>query len=59
MISFTTFKLFITIVYVWFAIGVAVISVFAVRELYSWFKSSEDHSSNKNIQKGRTTNYEM
>lgn len=59
MISFTTFKLLITIVYVWFAIGVAVISVFAVSELCSWFRSSEDHSSNKNIQKGHNTNYEM
>lgn len=27
MISFTAFKLFILIVYVWFAVGIAVISV--------------------------------
>ena len=37
MISFTAFKLFILIVYVWFAVGIAVISVFAIRELFSWF----------------------
>ena len=29
------FKLFILIVYVWFAVGIAVISVFAIRELFS------------------------
>ena len=58
MISFTAFKLFITIVYVWFAIGVAVISVFAIRELLSWFKVPDDHTTNS-LQKGPKKNYEM
>ena len=35
MISFTVFKLFILIVHVWFAVGIAVIRVFAIRELFS------------------------
>ena len=58
MISFTAFKLFILIVYVWFAIGVSVISVFAIRELISWFKVPYDHTTNS-IQKGPKKNYEM
>ena len=45
MISFTAFKLFILIVYVWFAVGIAVISVFAIRELFSWFKVTKEHIS--------------
>ena len=45
MISFTAFKLFILIVYVWFAVGIAVISVFAIRELFSWFKVPTCHKS--------------
>lgn len=45
MISFTAFKLFILIVYVWFAVGIAVISVFAIRELFSWFKVPNEHIS--------------
>ena len=51
MISFTAFKLFILIVYVWFAVGIAVISVFAIRELFSWFKVPNEHIS-QSIQKG-------
>lgn len=35
MISFTVFNLFILIVHVWFVVGIAVISVFAIRELFS------------------------
>lgn len=45
MISFTAFKLFHIIVYVWFAVGIAVISVFAIRELFSWFKVPNEHIS--------------
>lgn len=45
MISFIAFKLFILIVYVWFAVGIAVISVFAIRELFSWFKVPNEHIS--------------
>ena len=52
------FKLFILIVYVWFAIGIAVISVFAIRELFSWFKVPNEHIS-QSIQKGPRKNYEM
>lgn len=58
MISFTAFKLFILIVYVWFAVGIAVISVFAIRELFSWFKVPNEHIS-QSIQKGPRKNYEM
>lgn len=58
MISFTAFKLFIAVVYLWFAVGIVVISIFAVRELFSWFKVPQEHSSN-NIQGGHKTNYEM
>ena len=50
--------LFILIVYVWFAIGIAVISVFAIRELFSWFKVPNEHIS-QSIQKGPRKNYEM
>ena len=56
--SFTAFKLFILIVYVWFAVGIAVISVFAIRELFSWFKVPNEHIS-QSIQKGPRKNYEM
>ena len=52
------FKLFILIVYVWFAVGIAVISVFAIRELFSWFKVPNEHIS-QSIQKGPRKNYEM
>ena len=57
MISFTAFKLFIIlIVYVWFAVGIAVISVFAIRIVY-WFKVPNEHIS-QSIRKDRE-NYEM
>lgn len=58
MISFTAFKLFIAIVYLWFAVGIVVISIFAIKELFSWFKVPQDHSSQA-IQGGQKTNYEM
>ena len=58
MISFTAFKLFILIVYVWFAVGIAVISVFAIRELFSWFKVPNEQIS-QSTQKGPRKNYEM
>ncbi len=59
MISFTAFKLFIAVVYVWFAIGIVVISVFAVRELFAWFRADDEESCDQNIPKGHQNNYEM
>lgn len=57
MISFTTFELLIYIVYAWFAIGVGVISIFAVKELFLMIKGTNADTSKNDIKGAKC--YEM
>ena len=45
MISYTTFVSLIYVIYAWFAIGVGIISVFSIRELFLMFRKTNDHGT--------------
>lgn len=45
MISFTTFVSMIYFVYAWFAFGVAIISIFSIKELAVLFRGSSAQES--------------